>query len=110
MNFTRIVEFTAQTIVALHERFDIELGHHNDRLALLTEEFLEHARECNKGDEDRILEELADVIYVALGTLQLAGDKGSAALRAVALKNSRKTLETHETNPITGKIQRKESP
>ena len=46
----------------------------------------------NQKDE---LEECADVAFVALGTLQLAGEPGITALRNVLMKNNKKSWVTH---------------
>ena len=56
------------------------------------------------------LEECADVAFVALGTLQLAGEQGITALRNVLMKNNKKSWITHFRDVKTGKITRLAAP
>ena len=71
------------------------------------EEVDEHANAINKGHPvDEVLKEMADIAYVALGTLELAGEDGVDAMLQVVDKNNSKTTATHKLNPKTGKILR----
>ena len=56
------------------------------------------------------LAECADVAFVALGTLQLAGEFGITALRNVLMKNNKKSWTTHFRDEKTGKITRLAAP
>ena len=105
-NFPKVVADFAESIREFHQRFGCEFGSENSRLAMLHEEFNEHSLEVGI-DESKALHELADLAFVALGTLELAGEAGIDALRVVAAKNGAKTSETHERNESTGKIQRR---
>ncbi len=72
------------------------------RLSMLVEEIGEHAEALNK---ERVYpesaQEIADVLYVALGTLFLMDSKGdqayagTEAVRWVTAKNNQKTPATH---------------
>ena len=57
---------------------------------------------------DHIAEEAADVLYVALGTLDLLpADVVSRAMRTVINKNDDKSHSTHYVHPQTGKVTRR---
>ena len=101
----------ADSVEGFHRHFGIEAGRDgidfHSRLTLLMEEVGEHANAINKGHPiDEVLKEMADIAYVALGTLELAGEDGVDAMLQVVDKNNSKTTATHELNPKTGKILR----
>ena len=109
MQFVEATENLARSVVAFHGRFGAEPVPLSARLTLLMEEVGEHARAINR-NESGALEEMADVVYIALGTLELAGEEGTAALQQVALKNNRKTPDLYEFRAGTdgiGKVLRR---
>ena len=108
----------AGSVYDFHARFDIP--NINDktpaddvfprlctRLAFLMEETGEHARELNQGCLDRAADEMADVAFVALGTLLELDTSGAKACLAIANKNDKKTLQTHMVEPSSGKLVRR---
>ena len=109
--FTDAATHMADSVEGFHHHFGIKgrrdgIDYHS-RLTLLMEEVGEHANAINKGHPvDEVLKEMADIAYVALGTLELAGEDGVQAMMQVVDKNNSKTTATHELNPKTGKILR----
>ena len=79
------------------------------RLAFLIEETGEHARELNRGELGDASKEIADVAFVAMGTLLVLDEMGVDACRAVAGKNNAKTAETHVVDATSGKLVRRVS-
>ena len=113
--FVAAVSRLAESVYDFHARFGIsninEKSHPDDvfprlctRLAFLMEETGEHARELNQGNLDRAAEEMADVAFVAMGTLLEMDANGADACRNVANKNDKKTLHTHMVEPSSGKL------
>ena len=108
----------ADSIASFHERFDVTLLEHRkpeevtqilqERISIFVEELGEHAKEVNKGNWLLAAQEMADIAFVALGTLEVMGLTGAVAMRSIAEKNNAKTHETHEFNYETGKILRKQ--
>ena len=116
--FVGAVARLAGSVYDFHARFDI--SNLNDktsaddvfprlctRLAFLMEETGEHARELNQGCLDRAADEMADVAFVAIGTLLELDATGAKACRTVANKNDKKTLQTHMVEPSSGKLVRR---
>ena len=100
----------AASIEAFHSRFQVSDDNLPRRFALLLEEVHEHYSEL--GDPIKLqcaLEEMADIAYIALGTLELYRARGRLAMNTVTTKNNRKTLRTHRKNQLTGKIERREA-
>ena len=93
----------AEEVENFHNRFPEQEQTPSERVSMLTEEVGEYAQAVNKGDLGKAHEELADVIFVALGTLQKAN--AEAWLDRVREKNERKTTKTHEVRH--GKVVRK---
>lgn len=77
------------------------------RLAFLMEEVGEHSRELNQANLDLAADEMADVAFVAIGTLMELNSLGALACRKVADKNDKKTLHTHMVEPSSGKLVRR---
>ena len=107
--FTNAATHMADSVERFHRNFGIEAGRdgidYHSRLTLLMEEVGEHANAINKGHPvEEVLKEMADIAYVALGTLEMAGDDGAQAMMQVVDKNNSKTTTTHKLNPNTGKI------
>ena len=74
------------------------------------EEVGEHARELNVGALDDAAAEMADVAFVAIGTLLELDALGVSASRQVANKNDKKTPQTHFIEEASGKLVRRTQP
>ncbi len=74
------------------------------RLPYLVEEVGEHSKALNNDDLHDALLELADVAFVAAGSVLTAGSPALNACRDVALKNDAKTLDTHYLEESSGKV------
>ena len=116
--FVSAVSRLAESVYDFHARFDIQNINANSsledpfprlctRLAFLMEETGEHARELNQGVLDRAADEMADVAFVAMGTLLEMDSIGATACHDVAIKNDKKTLQTHMVEPSSGKLVRR---
>jgi NTP pyrophosphatase (non-canonical NTP hydrolase) len=114
----------ARSVYDFHQRFDVPrvgqptaeeapsadgLAALRSRLAFLIEETGEHARELNRGELGDASKEIADVAFVAMGTLLVLDGMGVDACRAVAGKNNAKTAETHAVDATSGKLVRRVS-
>ncbi len=114
----------AGSVYDFHQRFEVpridrphaEQGPSSDglaalrsRLAYLVEETGEHAKELNRGELGDASKEIADVAFVAMGTLLVLDEMGVDACRAVAGKNNAKTVETHAVDATSGKLVRRVS-
>lgn len=117
-DFVSAVSRLAESVYDFHTRFDIPTinakAAEDDifprlctRLAFLMEETGEHARELNQAALDRAADEMADVAFVAMGTLLEMDALGASACRDVANKNDKKTLHTHMFEPASGKLVRR---
>ena len=80
------------------------------RLAFLMEEVGEHSHELNVGALDAAASEMADVAFVALGTLLELDARGAAAAIEVANKNDNKTSQTHFVEAASGKLVKRSQP
>ena len=103
----------AKSIEGFHRRFGITPPHEDDlmpclrdRVGLLVEELGEHVAALNRGDRDKAIVELVDVVYVALGSLYMLNLDGEDAVDAVVNKNDAKTFDTHQFHPESGKLVR----
>ena len=63
--------------------------------------------ELNRAELDLAADEMADVAFVAMGTLMELNSLGASACRKVADKNDNKTLHTHMVEPSSGKLVRR---
>ena len=113
--FVTAVSRLAESVYDFHARFSIpnlnEKAATDDifprlcvRLAFLMEETGEHARELNQASLDRAADEMADVAFVAMGTLLEMDSLGANACQGVANKNDKKTLQTHMVEPSSCKL------
>ncbi len=84
-----------------------QVAHMVKRLPFLVEEIGEHAKELNGNNFELAIDEMIDVVYIAMGTLYTAGETSDAWCASVALKNDRKTLKTHYVSD-TGKVVKRE--
>ena len=80
------------------------------RLAYLVEESGEHSRELNQGNLVDASVELADIAFVAMGTLLELDEMVARACRSVAIKNDRKTHETPTFESLSRQLVRGASP
>ena len=89
-DFVDAVSRLGDSVYSFHERFglptvahegeDVVLEALRRRLALLSEEVGEHARELNKGNVQDAVSEAVDIAYVALGTVLVLGNAGRERL------------------------------
>ena len=113
--FVGAISRLAESVYDFHDRFGIP--NLNDkiqpeevfqrlctRLAFLMEETGEHARELNQGRLNPAADEMADVAFVAIGTLLELETAGMGACLGVANKNDKKTRRTHFVEPSSGKL------
>ena len=77
------------------------------RLPYLVEEIGEHSKALNNDDLADALLELADVAFVAAGSVLTAGAPALSACREVAAKNDAKTSDTHYLEASSGKVLRR---
>ena len=113
-DFVDAVSRLGDSVYSFHERFGLPTVAHEGedvilealrrRLALLSEEVGEHARELNKGNVGDAVSEAVDIAYVALGTVLVLGIEGRAACYSISDKNDAKTLATHGNRGATGKV------
>ena len=122
--FVAALSEMARSVYDFHQRFDVPrigrptaeagpsavgLAALRSRLAFLIEETGEHAKELNRGELGDASKEIADVAFVAMGTLLVLDEMGVDACRAVAGKNNAKTAETHAVDATSGKLVRRVS-
>ena len=111
----------AASVYDFHARFDIPNLNANSpadcavprlcaRLAFLMEEVGEHSHDLNVGALDAAASEMADVAFVALGTLLELDTLGAAASHQVANKNDNKTRQTHFVEASSGKLIKRSQP
>ena len=110
----------AESVYDFHARFDIPNLNAKTaddafvrlcaRLAFLMEETGEHAKELNQARLQPAADEMADIAFVAMGTLLELDAVGADACHAVANKNDNKTLQTHMVEPSSGKLIRRHRP
>lgn len=105
----------AESVYDFHERFNIPnisanvaadraMPRLSTRLVFLMEEVGEHAMDLNRGTIKAASDEMADVAFVAMGTLLELGTLGASASYEVADKNDKKTLRTHMVEASSGKL------
>ena len=118
--FLSSISRIAGSVYDFHERFRIPslssngssdhvLERLRTRLAFLVEEVGEHSKELNQGELNLASQELADVAFVALGTLLELDSIGAKACGTVAAKNDGKTHNTHIVEASSGKLVKKVS-
>ncbi len=113
-DFVGAVSRLGDSVYSFHDRFGIPTVDSSDRddtletlrrrLALLSEEVGEHARELNRANVEDATSEAIDIAYVALGTVLTLGQAGRDACYAISDKNDAKTLSTHGNRGSTGKV------
>ena len=116
--FLNSISRIAESVYDFHDRFSIPSLSSNGtseqalirlrtRLAFLVEEVGEHSKELNQGELKLASQELADVAFVAMGTLLELDATGSDACLTVAAKNDGKTHDTHIVEATSGKLIKK---
>lgn len=113
-DFVDAVSRLGQSVYSFHERFELPtvdkskqdnaLETLRRRLALLSEEVGEHARELNRANLEAATSEAIDIAYVALGTVLTLGHEGRDTCYLIASKNDAKTPTTHHSRSSTGKV------
>ena len=113
-DFVGAVSRLGDSVYSFHDRFGVPTVDAEDpetilealrrRLALLSEEVGEHARELNRGNVEDAVSEAVDIAYVALGTVLTLGNAGRDACHSISDKNDAKTLATHGNRDSTGKV------
>ncbi len=119
-HFSEKVAQLTFSVEKFHERFGVNMLEYfqgadfeNDgllnlqqRLPYLIEELGEFANELNQGNYEKAINELVDVAYVVIGTLELHRIS-ELAIAKVIEKNDKKTDETHY-KAESGKVLRRE--
>ncbi len=115
--FVQAVSDMAREVWDFHNRWGFGSGHFEDvnpasiinrRKAILAEEVRELAEAVDDDDTTGVLNEAADVLFVAIGHVEALGADGLDGVRYVTAKNARKTEETHAIRQDTGKLLPKE--
>lgn len=116
--FTSAMSRLAGSVYDFHQRLGVRhvnssssdeeaLALLRSRLSILAEELGEHARELNRGNLERARLELADLAFVALGSVLALDAPGTDACLEVACKNDVKTAEDYVILGASGKIVRR---
>ncbi len=115
--FVKTVSDMAREVWDFHNRWGFGSGHFektdpaeiiNRRKAILAEEIRELSEATDENDTTGILNEAADVLFVAIGHVEALGHDGLDGVRYVTNKNANKTEETHAIRQDTGKLLPKE--
>ncbi len=115
--FVEAVSDMAREVWDFHNRWGFGSGHfeHTDpsdiinrRRAILAEEIRELSEAVEENDTTGILNETADVLFVAIGHVEALGHAGLDGVRYVTNKNANKTEQTHAIRQDTGKLLPKE--
>ncbi len=115
--FVKTVSEMAREVWDFHNRWGFGSGHFEDtspaevisrRKAILAEEVRELAEAVDENDTEGIVNEAADVLFVAIGHIEALGTQGLDGVRYVTNKNARKTEQTHAIRQDTGKLLPKE--
>lgn len=117
--FVSAIARIAESVYDFHSRFDKPIPSATqsseeylitlrNRLPLIIEELGEHAQDLNKGNLEDAALEIADVTFVAVGTILSLESVGVYASCQVAKKNDDKTHETHVIEESSGKLVRRQ--
>ncbi len=74
------------------------------RREILAEEIRELDEAATQNEADQVLNEAADVLFVAMGHVEAMGEAGVKGVDCVTRKNSLKTEATHAIRSDTGKL------
>ena len=115
--FVNTVSDMAREVWDFHNRWGFGSGHFENtspadiisrRKAILAEEVRELSEAVSEDDTEGIVNEAADVLFVAIGHVEALGHSGLDGVRYVTNKNARKTEQTHAIRQDTGKLLPKE--
>ena len=115
--FVNAVSEMAREVWDFHNRWGFGSGHFENtspadiisrRKAILAEEVRELSEAVSEDDTEGIVNEAADVLFVAIGHVEALGTQGLDGVRYVTNKNARKTEQTHAIRQDTGKLLPKE--
>ena len=115
--FVQAVSDMAREVWDFHNRWGFGSGHFDGvnpasiierRRAILAEEVRELGEAVEEDDTTGVLNEAADVLFVAIGHVEALGEGGLAGVRRVTTKNAGKTEATHAIRQDTGKLLPKE--
>lgn len=115
--FVKTVSDMAREVWDFHNRWGFGSGHFQDakpaniitrRKEILAEEVRELSEAVEENDTTGILNEAADVLFVAIGHVEALGHAGLDGVRYVTTKNANKTEQTHAIRQDTGKLLPKE--
>ena len=115
--FVKTVSDMAREVWDFHNRWGFGSGHFQDatpaniitrRKEILAEEVRELSEAVDENDTTGVLNEAADVLFVAIGHIEALGDAGLDGVRYVTNKNANKTEKTHAIRQDTGKLLPKE--
>ena len=76
----------------------------SERQPILEEEIVELSDALKSGSVTEISDEVADVLFVAIGHAQSLLSPGIAGIKRVTIKNAKKTEQTHKIRSDTGKL------
>ena len=115
--FVKTVSDMAREVWDFHNRWGFGSGHFQDstpgniiarRKEILAEEVRELSEAVDENDTTGVLNEAADVLFVAIGHIEALGHAGLDGVRYVTNKNANKTEKTHAIRQDTGKLLPKE--
>lgn len=115
--FVKTVSDMAREVWDFHNRWGFGSGYFKDatpasiitrRKEILAEEVRELSEAVDEDDTTGVLNEAADVLFVAIGHIEALGDAGLDGVRYVTNKNANKTEKTHAIRQDTGKLLPKE--
>ncbi len=115
--FVKTVSDMAREVWDFHNRWGFGSGHFKDatpasiiarRKEILAEEVRELSEAVDEDDTSGVLNEAADVLFVAIGHVEALGTAGLEGVRYVTNKNANKTEKTHAIRQDTGKLLPKE--
>ena len=115
--FVKTVSDMAREVWDFHNRWGFGSGHFQDatpaniitrRKEILAEEVRELSEAVDEDDTTGVLNEAADVLFVAIGHVEALGNAGLDGVRYVTNKNANKTEKTHAIRQDTGKLLPKE--
>ena len=115
--FVKTVSDMAREVWDFHNRWGFGSGYFenttpagiiNRRKEILAEEIRELSEAVDENDTTGVLNEAADVLFVAIGHVEALGSAGLDGVRQVTAKNANKTEKTHAIRQDTGKLLPKE--
>lgn len=112
--FADVAAQMAGSVYDFHEKFGVDQLDHNTheevinagvfRLNLSMEELGEVASAMNRSQSEKMFDEFADVLYVALGNILRFGSLGCGAMVDVVTKNDSKNFDNYREDPNSGKL------